>query len=126
MKFALGLYLLASATHAFVPSVRTAASLRSANVPTTSLSAGVLNRVTGQSQLDPAVIQRYMDLPMPADTVLAEYVWVDADGACRSKTRTLPAAKVCFIDWHIQRDGLLATGMVSLDCDAHTRWYNGI
>jgi glutamine synthetase len=91
MKIALSLCLLASAT-AFAPSVRTAASLRSA---TTSLSAGVLNRVTGQSQLDPAVIQRYMDLPMPADTVLAEYVWVDADGACRSKTRTLPAKKVC-------------------------------
>jgi hypothetical protein len=96
MKFALSLCLLASAT-AFAPSVRTAASLRSAGVSTSLSMAGVLNRVTGQSQLDPAVIQRYMDLPMPADTVLAEYVWVDADGACRSKTRTLPAAKVCAV-----------------------------
>jgi glutamine synthetase len=60
------------------------------------MASGVstLNRVTGQSQLDPAVIQRYADLPMPPDTVLAEYVWVDADGNTRSKTRTLPPAKV--------------------------------
>lgn len=53
-----------------------------------------LNRVTGQSQLDPTVIQKYLDLPMPEDTVLAEYVWVDAVGNTRSKTRTLPSHKV--------------------------------
>ena len=53
-----------------------------------------LSRVTGQSQLDPLVIQKYLDLPMPEDTVLAEYVWVDAVGNTRSKTRTLPASKV--------------------------------
>jgi glutamine synthetase len=55
-----------------------------------------LNRVTGQSQLDPMVIQKYLDLPMPEDTVLAEYVWVDAVGNTRSKTRTLPAHKVTY------------------------------
>jgi hypothetical protein len=53
-----------------------------------------LNRMTGQSQLDPVVIQKYMDLPMPSETVLAEYVWVDAVGNTRSKTRTLPTHKV--------------------------------
>jgi hypothetical protein len=54
----------------------------------------MLDRKTGQSQLDPAVIDRFMDLPFPPDKVLAEYVWVDADGNTRSKTRTLAAAKV--------------------------------
>ena len=53
-----------------------------------------LSRVTGQSQLDPLVIQKYLDLPMPEDTVLAEYVWVDAVGNTRSKTRTLPVSNV--------------------------------
>jgi glutamine synthetase len=53
-----------------------------------------LSKVTGQSQLDPAVIARYSDLPFPAGVILAEYVWVDAVGNTRSKTRTLPAAKV--------------------------------
>lgn len=39
------------------------------------------------------VIDRYYNLPFPPDKVLAEYVWVDALGSCRSKTRTLPASK---------------------------------
>lgn len=39
------------------------------------------------------VIDRYYNLPFPNDKVLAEYVWVDAVGSCRSKTRTLPASK---------------------------------
>jgi len=49
---------------------------------------------TGRSQLDPNVIARYNDLPFPKDKILAEYVWVDAAGKTRSKTRTLPAEKV--------------------------------
>ena len=49
---------------------------------------------TGRSQLDPAVIHRYQDLPFPSDKVLAEYVWVDAVGTTRSKTRTLAKSKV--------------------------------
>ena len=68
--------------------------------PSSALWAtNALPRTTGQSQLDPSVIQRYNDLPYPADTVLAEYVWVDAVGVARSKTRTLPLSKVrsdCF------------------------------
>jgi len=55
--------------------------------------SGVLGKATGKSSLDPAVIERYNSLPYPDDTILAEYVWVDADGNTRSKTRTLPSAK---------------------------------
>jgi glutamine synthetase len=72
-------------------------NIASPSTTSSSLSIGgviPLNRVTGQSQLDPVVIQKYMDLPMPTDTVLAEYVWVDAVGNTRSKTRTLPVGKV--------------------------------
>ena len=55
--------------------------------------AGVLTPKTGQSSLDPAVIAKYQSLGFPEGKILAEYVWVDADGNTRSKTRTLPAAK---------------------------------
>lgn len=48
---------------------------------------------TGQSAMDPAVISKYDALPFPTDKVLAEYVWVDAVGNTRSKTRTLEAKK---------------------------------
>lgn len=58
-----------------------------------SLRNSGLERKTGRSQLDPAVIDRYASLPFPKDTILAEYVWVDAVGKTRSKTRTLPAKK---------------------------------
>lgn len=57
---------------------------------------GVLGKDTGKSAMDPAVIGRYRDLAYPSDKILAEYVWVDAAGNTRSKTRTLPAAKVRF------------------------------
>lgn len=60
---------------------------------TSSLNA-VMPVVTGRSSLDPAVIDKYNDLPFPSETLLAEYVWVDADGNTRSKTRTLQASKV--------------------------------
>jgi hypothetical protein len=58
------------------------------------MTTAALTRQTGQSQVDPAVIAKYNALPYPADTILAEYVWVDADGNTRSKTRTLPVSKV--------------------------------
>jgi len=57
-----------------------------------------LGKVTGQSALDPAVIARYDALPFPDDQILAEYVWMDAIGNTRSKTRTLPAAKADSVD----------------------------
>lgn len=88
MKFAASVLVLATAAQAFAPT-----QFR----PTSSSALNVLKPSTGQSQLDPSVIQRYKDLPFPEDTILAEYVWVDAVGNTRSKTRTLPASKVCWI-----------------------------
>jgi len=55
--------------------------------------SNILSTKTGQSSLDPAVTERYNSLPIPSEKVLAEYVWVDAEGNTRSKTRTLPAAR---------------------------------
>lgn len=68
-------------------------------VTSTSSNTVVLRMVnqleiqTGKSQLDTAVIDRFNSLPYPTDKILAEYVWVDAKGECRSKTRTLPASR---------------------------------
>jgi len=85
MKFtAVAILACATTASAFAPS----ASFR----PASALNA-VLKQQTGQSSLDPAVIDKYNALPFPADSILAEYVWVDAVGNTRSKTRTLPAAK---------------------------------
>lgn len=87
MKFTAALIFVAAASQqavAFAP--------QAAPRPATALN-GVLTKVTGRSSLDPAVIARYDALSFPSDTILAEYVWVDADGNTRSKTRTLPASK---------------------------------
>ena len=86
MKFSTAFLVVAAASQAsaFAPSMQAR--------PTSALN-GVLSKETGKSALDPAVISRYDSLPFPSDTILAEYVWVDADGNTRSKTRTLPAAK---------------------------------
>jgi hypothetical protein len=59
-----------------------------------ALQMAVLSSQTGKSSLDPAVIDKYNALPFPSDQILAEYVWVDAVGNTRSKTRTLLASKV--------------------------------
>jgi len=91
MKFCAAIAVIAAATGAaaFAPAP-------SQGRAGTSLfaSQGILKKQTGQSSLDPTVIDRYNALPFPDDKVLAEYVWVDADGNCRSKTRTLPKSKV--------------------------------
>jgi glutamine synthetase len=88
MHLALSFALLASSAVGFqIASV-------SNRLSSTSLNVGVLVRETGKSQLDPAVLDRFNALPFPKDQVLAEYVWLDADGNTRSKTRTLPAKKV--------------------------------
>lgn len=88
MKFASSLVLLicANQSSAFAPALSHGKS-------SALHMSGVLGKTTGKSSLDPAVIERYNSLPYPDDTILAEYVWVDADGNTRSKTRTLPAAK---------------------------------
>jgi len=75
-----------SSASAFAPSINRAQS------STTSLNS-VLPRTTGQSPLDPSVIDKYNALPYPADKIMAEYVWVDAEGNTRSKTRTLAPEK---------------------------------
>jgi glutamine synthetase len=91
MKFtATVLALVACAASAFSPTATFARQ-------STSLNA-VLSQQTGQSALDPAVIARYGALGFPEGKILAEYVWVDAVGNTRSKTRTLPAAKGKSID----------------------------
>merc|ERR1719491_2266213 len=91
MKLSSALFLASIATaSAFAPSPvnpRTASSL---NV--------VLNKVTGQSPLDPSVIDKYDKLTFPDGKILAEYVWVDAEGNTRSKTRTLTPDKAEAVD----------------------------
>lgn len=52
---------------------------------------GLLATATGKSPMDTAVLSRYMSLPMPADTVQAEYVFIDAFKKARSKCRTVSA-----------------------------------
>ena len=87
MKLSLAtLFLAASSASAFAP-----ASFGIQRQ--TALNAELLSSKTGQSSLDPAVIAKYNALPFPAEKVLAEYVWVDAVGNTRSKTRTLDAKK---------------------------------
>lgn len=47
---------------------------------------------TGMAALDPAVVSRYASLTVPASAgIRAEYIWLDAVGNPRSKSRTLPA-----------------------------------
>jgi glutamine synthetase len=91
MKFSTAIIALASASSAmaFAP---IAAPQKS-----TALN-GVLSKTTGQSSLDPAVIAKYDALSYPDDSVLAEYVWVDAVGNTRSKTRTLTADKAASVE----------------------------
>lgn len=90
MKFSAALTIIASvgAASAFAPA-RTSSPAR----PTVALNAELMNKQTGQAALDPAVMGRYDDLPFPDGKILAEYVWVDAVGNTRSKTRTLDASK---------------------------------
>ena len=109
MKYSTALIALvvavSSGVHGFVPSssvrknvgvvIPRQSSSSSSSSSSTSLKFQ-LNRETGKSQLDPAVVSRYSDLPFPSDKVLAEYVWVDAVGNLRSKTRTLPVDRVSY------------------------------
>ncbi|GFH61489.1 hypothetical protein CTEN210_17965 [Chaetoceros tenuissimus] len=79
---------------AFLATLSTAAAFAPSVQPRASTSLNVLlPKQTGQSALDPAVISKYDALSFPADKIMAEYVWVDADGNTRSKTRTLTPDK---------------------------------
>jgi len=94
MKLSAALFLAATvSTSAFTVGPSTRVSSKSS----TSLNV-ILPKVTGQSALDPNVIAKYDSIPFPDDKVLAEYVWVDAEGNTRSKTRTLPVAKTESVD----------------------------
>mmetsp|Transcript_25715 Transcript_25715/g.38470 ORF Transcript_25715/g.38470 Transcript_25715/m.38470 type:complete len:418 (-) Transcript_25715:132-1385(-) len=95
MKFSLSAIALTCATvSAFAPT----AFQRDASSALNMARYEPLSVQTGKSSLDTAVIDKYNDLPMPQDKVLAEYVWVDAKGECRSKTRTLPVSKTSSVD----------------------------
>jgi len=59
----------------------------------TSLKMSLLSSSTGKASLDPALVEQYGKLAYPAEKILAEYVWIDAIGNTRSKTRTLAASK---------------------------------
>ncbi|KAL7530272.1 hypothetical protein ACHAXR_003397 [Thalassiosira sp. AJA248-18] len=92
MKLSIALLTAALGTAAaFAPAVTVTRT-------TTALNVEQLSIQTGQSQLDTAVIDRFNSLPYPSDKILAEYVWVDAKGECRSKTRTLPAKRAEAVD----------------------------
>jgi glutamine synthetase len=92
MKFVNAILVVtASSAIAFAPSV-------SSPRQHTALEAQLMQAQTGQAAMDPAVIARYDALPFPEDKILAEYVWVDADGNTRSKTRTLDASKGKSVD----------------------------
>lgn len=82
-----------------------AISAAAAFAPSRSSSSSSLLRMvnhleiqTGRSQLDTAIVDRFNSLPYPDDKILAEYVWVDAKGECRSKTRTLPPSRAKAVD----------------------------
>jgi len=91
MKFSTIVCLTALSTaSAFAPSSRVQSS--------TALYSSILPKTTGQSPLDPAVIAKYDALAFPSDKIMAEYVWVDAEGNTRSKTRTLAPEKAESVD----------------------------
>lgn len=67
-----------------------------------SLSRGIsmmepLERVTGKSSMDVGILNRYLSLDQH-DKIQAEYVWIDAVGKTRCKTRTLEKSRVANMD----------------------------
>jgi len=94
MLFQTALLLLGSAVSpagAFTAPTR--AFTRRSGVSSLKMGGSILSTQTGMSSHDPTLIDKYMALGMPKGKVLAEYVWVDAKGELRSKTRTLPTDK---------------------------------
>mmetsp|Transcript_17468 Transcript_17468/g.31603 ORF Transcript_17468/g.31603 Transcript_17468/m.31603 type:complete len:161 (-) Transcript_17468:1139-1621(-) len=91
MNLSLALLTAIGSAAAFTPSAP-------ASRATSLCMAKHLEPQTGSSQLDTSVIDRFNALPYPKAKILAEYVWVDAKGECRSKTRTLPSAEAESID----------------------------
>ena len=106
MKLSLALLAAASAlgvTSAFAPHAPVVVSGRASSSSSSSSSSSLhtsthLRIQTGKSQLDTAVVSCFNSLPYPPDKILAEYVWVDAKGDCRSKSRTLPSNRGKSVD----------------------------
>lgn len=101
MKFTATLFLSTIAVaSAFAPSSVPALSktITSSTSRSSTLLHVLLPRQTGQSALDPTVIAKYDALPFPPDKIMAEYVWVDAAGNTRSKTRTLTPDRAASVD----------------------------
>ena len=102
MKLSIATVAIAAigAASAFAPTRKSFVPARA----TTALNAELLTKTTGQSALDSTVMDRYTAIPFPSDAILAEYVWVDADGNTRSKTRTLTPDKTAEVstlpDWN--------------------------
>jgi len=99
MKFSSALLFVASTlgcSTAFTPTAFT--SRRSSSSSTSSLHMTLLSTQTGKASLDADVVDRYASLPFPKDKILAEYVWMDAVGNLRSKTRTLNPSKAESVD----------------------------
>ena len=94
MNLSLSVLTIAASASAFAPS-RTS---HTRHVATSLSMIKPLDITTGRAQLDHDVINRFNALPYPADKVLAEYVWVDAKGECRSKTRTLPVKRAASVE----------------------------
>jgi len=66
--------------------------------PTSALKGSTMDVSSGKASLDPSVVDRFNALPFAQNKVLAEYVWVDAKGELRSKTRTLEATKAKLVE----------------------------
>ena len=52
-----------------------------------------MQRITGRSAMEVGILDRYMALPQNGK-IQAEYVWIDAAGKTRSKTRSLDKSRV--------------------------------
>ena len=51
------------------------------------------------SKTDKAVLDKYLDLPQPEDTIQAMYIWIDGSGeGLRAKTRTMNQEPKCAED----------------------------
>ena len=99
MKLSIAILTVAiGAASSFAPAGRSSVASSSSSSSSILRMANHLEIQTGRSQLDTAVINRFNSLPFPPDKILAEYVWVDAKGECRSKTRTLPASRGKAVD----------------------------
>lgn len=60
-----------------------------ARVATRMSDASLYEQRSGKASMEASVLAKYLDLPMPDDTLQAEYIFVDANLKMRGKCRTL-------------------------------------